>query len=220
MRKTLPRQGLAALVCASALGLTVSLRAGEGPSRLPATLLGGTNSVFPVTPTAHNDLLPPPPPALTFEVQARVPVTSGPAADPLPTNEAPRELAVTPPLGHIEFPTVYRDRPKGHSKKKKADVIYNNRTSEPQWYREWRCTHYGYYPTQWRPWPNSDPNEGGMPWHLGRNAIYKHPYDLKQPEPVLPPLDPPSRDGKDAKRPVDPIKRDTPRSLPTVPGNK
>jgi len=75
------------------------------------------------------------------------------------------------------YPLFYRDRPQG-SKAEKAEIITSNRSNEHAWYREWRCRYYGYYPTQWRPFP-----EG---WHLGRNippAPYAHPYDLKQPEP-------------------------------------
>jgi hypothetical protein len=78
------------------------------------------------------------------------------------------------------YPLYYRDRPVG-TKKTQAEIVSRNRSSEHEWYKEWRCTHYGYYPTQWRPWP-----EG---WHVGRNippAPYVHPYDLKQPDPDLP----------------------------------
>jgi hypothetical protein len=85
------------------------------------------------------------------------------------------------PLGVGDrFPVYYRDRPVGKAASK-AEIIARNRSGEPSWYKEWRCTHYGYYPTQWRPWPNG--------WHEARNlppTPYVHPYDLKQPEPDWP----------------------------------
>jgi hypothetical protein len=116
---------------------------------------------------------PPPPTSL-------VPVPQSSTGTPAnPPAVKPPALEVAPaPLAEEPYPIFYRDRPEG-SKAQKAATIAHNRGSEPNWYREWRCTHYGYYPTQWRPWP-----EG---WHLGRNLTPPpHPYDIRQPDPVVP----------------------------------
>lgn len=54
--------------------------------------------------------------------------------------------------------------------------MLDNRLSEPEWYRYYRCQHYGHYPTQWAVWPDG--------WLLCRYPHPgPHPYDLKQPEP-------------------------------------
>lgn len=92
-------------------------------------------------------------------------------------------------------PPFYRIRPKGHKDEKKRIMLYN-RLSEPDWYHYYRCQHYGYYPTQWAPWP-----EG---WMLCRRPLPgPHPYDLKQPEsktPARPPGSSADR-GSPARRP-------------------
>lgn len=67
----------------------------------------------------------------------------------------------------------YRNRPKGC---KKEDIKVLNRSGEPDWYRYYRCVHFGYHPTQWHPWP-----EG---WLTCRYPIPgKHPYDIVRPKP-------------------------------------
>lgn len=116
-----------------------------------------------------------------------------PAAPAVP--ESPRSpepaksptTAVTPPLhlaGEVpasaggchscdqpNCPLYYRDRPEG-KKEIREGIILNNRSSEPEWYRYYRCQHYGYHPTHWRAWP-----EG---WMNCRNPQPgPHPYDVK-----------------------------------------
>jgi hypothetical protein len=152
----------------------------------------------PASSTGQPSQVPSPPPPLNRPAPTTAPVTPAPGVptDTLtPVPGAIGEVLGGPiyygePAPGDPYPLQYRERPNGN-RKAKAEIISHNRSSEHAWYKEWRCRYYGYYPTQWRPFPDG--------WHLGRNippAPYVHPYDLKQPDP-----DP------DQKRPP------TPRSL-------
>jgi hypothetical protein len=164
---------------------------------------------------------PKPPASSTGQVPSPPPPLQKPAGEPAlpPGSFAPPANQLTPvPVGEVlggpisgemlqgdPYPLFYRDRPVG-SRAQQAVIISNNRGSEHDWYKEWRCKHYGYYPTQWRPWP-----EG---WHVGRNIQMSpqhgivHPYDLKQPDPEYPegkrPATPKGlqEQGRDAKGPT------------------
>lgn len=72
-------------------------------------------------------------------------------------------------------PLYFRDRPRGCKKEKRA-IMLNNRIGEPEWYRYYRCEHFGYHPTVWTPWPDN--------WLTCRPVPTKHPYDLTQPDPL------------------------------------
>lgn len=122
----------------------------------------------------------------------------GEVADIYPTSEIPcatAEIAVVPPLiagcADGACPPYYRNRPVGHKKEQKR-IMLQNRLGEPEWYRYYRCQHFGYHPTQWMPWP-----EGWMTCR--RPMPGPHPYDLRQPAPKnstgarpTPPQTPPS----------------------------
>jgi hypothetical protein len=124
---------------------------------------------------------PAPPPPLQKPAPLGGATPAAPAEPLTPVPNAMGEVLGGPIPGEVmqgdQFPVFYRDRPVGN-RATQAEIITRNRSSEHAWYREWRIRYYGYYPTQWRPFP-----EG---WHLGRNippAPYVHPYDLKQPDP-------------------------------------
>jgi hypothetical protein len=208
------------------IGLTGSLGlSADEPARLPAQLqiesrplgqLRATNGSVvvsepltveaqydgPVTPTRLQEA---PPPASSTGQQA---------AQPAPIAPVPTDVVEGDPHA-----TVYRDRPVGN-KKQMAATIANNRSSEPSWYREWRINHYGYYPTQWRPWPAG--------WHGGRNLefvpsnvplVAPHPYDLRQPPPdvqLTPPKKRVDKDGADKDKDGKPADRAAP-PLKTLP---
>jgi hypothetical protein len=153
------------------------------------------DDIPPLLPVRQIESNPTPPPPLTTEkkttaappknseAQSLVPVPqSNEPMAPLPLDGGmvgPGPVSMGPGPGD-QFPVFYRDRPKGNAASKAA-IISHNRGNEPGWYKHWRCEHYGYYPTQWRPWPDG--------WHQARNlppSPFPHPYDLKQPEPNWP----------------------------------
>ena len=145
----------------------------------------------PASSTGQSSQVPTPPPPLNRPAPTTSPA---PSTSPAPGAKTETLTPVPNAIGEVlggpiyfgepgpgdPYPLYYRDRPVGN-RATKAEIITRNRSSEYEWYREWRCRYYGYYPTQWRPFP-----EG---WHLGRNippAPYVHPYDLKQPDPEYP----------------------------------
>lgn len=73
-------------------------------------------------------------------------------------------------------PLYFRDRPHGCKKEKRATML-QNRIGEPEWYRYYRCQHFGYHPTIWTPWPEN--------WLMCRPAPGKHPYDTAGSDPKL-----------------------------------
>lgn len=115
-----------------------------------------------------------------------------------------------------ECPPYYRDRPKGCDKDKKRHIILNNRMNEPEWYRYYRCQHYGYHPTQWAPWP-----EGWLSCRKPQPG--PHPYDLKQPEPKSAAKTPKGSTERSAEpnvpnvRPEPAPLNEPPRSFPPIP---
>jgi hypothetical protein len=124
-------------------------------------------------------------------VQSPAPAPEASAKDLKPI---PAEKPVTPPAASTDAPTLgariesapmmsgagcaggdcepyYRNRPYGHPADKRRTIM-DNRASEPSWYKYYRCTHYGYHPTNWAPWP-----EG---WLSCRQPLPgDHPYDIK-----------------------------------------
>lgn len=126
------------------------------------------------------------------------------------------EIAVVPPLtigcGDENCPPYYRNRPEGHKKQQKR-IMLQNRLGEPEWYRYYRCQHFGYHPTHWMPWP-----EG---WMTCRNPKPgPHPYDLKQPMPKgARPAPPSSRSAQAEETPPrqQPPRLPEPGTLPPVP---
>lgn len=135
------------------------------PSAAPKQVPGA-----PLTPPAL------PPASSTAQPPARTPrpaVLPGDSGARPSISNAPVVMeGPTCPNGYCE--PFYRIRPKGTHDQKRSIKVYN-RLNEPDWYKYYRCEHYGYYPTQWAPWP-----EG---WLACRRPYPgPHPYDLKQPE--------------------------------------
>ena len=117
--------------------------------------------------------------------------------------EEPPALPILPradepltPSGHVAFgegfslgipvdvegeqcPVFYRQRPTGH-KRKRRKIMLENRMSEPEWYRYYRCRHFGFHPTQWHAWP-----DGWLDCRAPTPG--PHPYDLKPPMHPTPP---------------------------------
>ncbi|MFO0945336.1 MAG: hypothetical protein U1D30_05225 [Planctomycetota bacterium] len=87
----------------------------------------------------------------------------------------------------------YRNRPVGKPNEQKR-IMMHNRLNEPEWYRYYRCQHYGHYPTQWAAWP-----EGFMACR--RPHPGPHPYDLFRPPP---------RNSTGGERPLPPSEPDVP----------
>ncbi|MGL4462083.1 MAG: hypothetical protein ACRC1K_08010 [Planctomycetia bacterium] len=98
---------------------------------------------------------------------------------PLTTEVVGEGAVVTSEYG-AGLPVFYRRRPNYFHHGKAAAVVHANRLQEPDWYRQYRCDHFGYYPTQWAPWP-----QGWL--DARRPAPGPHPYDVQQviPEKVL-----------------------------------
>lgn len=71
-----------------------------------------------------------------------------------------------------------------------------NRQNEPNWYRYYRCCHYGYHPTQWAPWP-----EGWLTCRSPEPG--EHPYDYHPPRPDQKTLDRERRLSREAQGPDD-----------------
>lgn len=136
-----------------------SLLAGIGLS------LSTISSVY-ATPPGTNDnvIVLPVPSGRSISDRAVVPV----AVEAVP----PASLGVSVPVVQEPCPLYFRNRPHG-CKKEKREIMFHNRVGEPEWYRYYRCQHFGYHPTIWTPWPDN--------WLTCRPAPGKHPYDLMQP---------------------------------------
>lgn len=153
----------------------------------------------PESPTAFaadEQAAPSAPPKLPTRTTAAAPEPIGPTVDFYPEDCC----------AGGQCPPYYRSRPTGSHAQREQTMI-NNRLFEPEWYRYYRCCHYGHYPTQWAPWP---------PGWLACRMPYPgyHPYDIKQP-PVKPsrkPRDPADRGGANRdldrapadRRPIEP----------------
>jgi hypothetical protein len=104
-----------------------------------------------------------------------------------------------------------RNRPEGCESDR---IKMYNRMHEPNWYRYYRCCHYGYHPTQWQAWP-----EG---WLTCRHPEPgSHPYDYHPPKPDSKQLDRERRIRRDLpdRDPPDPLddsdkNGDPPKPLP------
>lgn len=116
------------------------------------------------------------------------PATATPPLKPAPATSEPKytrpaqpaqSTNITPPLAVAgdndgdcaDCEPFYRDRPYG-KKKMREGVIINNHNNEPNWYRYYRCEHYGHYPTQWSAWPDG--------WLKCRGPVVDpHPHDVE-----------------------------------------
>ena len=92
-----------------------------------------------------------------------------------------------------QCPLYYRQRPYGHRPQREGIKLLN-RANEPDWYRHYRCCHFGYYPTQWTPWPCS--------WHACRYP--QGPATQSQPRRSKRPSKEPSGEKKPADEPLKP----------------
>lgn len=107
-----------------------------------------------------------------------------------------------------------RNRPIGCEKNR---IKVYNRENEPNWYRYYRCCHYGYHPTQWAPWP-----EGWLTCRHPQPG--PHPYDYHASKPDQKTIDRERRlqENLDRERaepglldePLPPNGADVPRPLP------
>ncbi len=137
--------------------------------------------------------------AITACVAAQEPKSANdPAKPPISSTEKPKSDAdklipvpqsisavpidqLPPPVspfckdGTPHCPPFYSKPVYGMPAEKRIAMMYN-RMNEPDWYKYYRCTHYGYHPTHWAAWP-----EGWM--RCRRPTPGPHPYDT---EPVLP----------------------------------
>lgn len=99
----------------------------------------------------------------------------------------------------------YRNRPKGCHP---DQIKLANRMGEPNWYRYYRCVHFGYHPTQWHAWPDG--------WLTCRHPQPgKHPYDIERPKPDPRVLD---RERRLQRERAEPSLLDEP--LPGLPGDE
>ena len=79
------------------------------------------------------------------------------------------------PCGGAPCIPYLRNRPDPHGNQGDRIRMYN-RKYEPNWYRYYRCCHYGYHPTQWAAWP-----EGWLTCRHPQPG--PHPYDYQPPKP-------------------------------------
>ena len=129
------------------------------------------------------------------------PTTNIPPNASSPTNAGPTGESCGPCGGAPCIPYL-RNRPEACGNQSDRIKMYN-RMYEPNWYRYYRCCHYGYHPTQWAPWP-----EG---WLTCRNPQPgPHPYDYQPPRPDKKELDR-ERQIQEGQRRMD---REAPDQLP------
>lgn len=106
------------------------------------------------------------------------------------------------PCGGAPCIPYLRNRPDAHCNQGDRIKMYN-RMYEPNWYKYYRCCHYGYHPTQWAAWPDG--------WLTCRHPQPgPHPYDYQPPKPDQKELDRERRIQESERRPD----REAPGELP------